>query len=191
VNGIDTRTRGIDVVGSYRLPDTGFGRVVFTAGYNYNRTRITDRAALPSLPGLVLFARPESRRLTDGQPRSKINLGIDWDSGIFGATARTNRYGSVFIPGTDLNLATPVGAAPNDFTLSPRWITDLELRVEPFGRDRGIQLAVGANNVFDVYPDRLPAGGVFGANNFFLAYSSFSPFGFNGRFVYGRASIEF
>jgi iron complex outermembrane receptor protein len=191
VNGIDTRTRGIDVVGSYRLPDTGFGRLVFTAGYNYNKTRITDRAVLPSLPGLVLFARPESRRLTDGQPRSKINLGVDWDSGIFGATARANRYGSVFIPGTDLNLATPVGAAPNDFTLSPRWITDLELRVEPFGRDRGIQFAVGANNVFDVYPDRLPAGGVFGANNFFLAYSSFSPFGFNGRFVYGRASIEF
>jgi iron complex outermembrane receptor protein len=45
--------------------------------------------------------------------------------------------------------------------------------------------------LFDVYPDRLPAGGIFGLNNFFLAYSSFSPFGFNGRFVYGRASIEF
>ncbi len=191
VNGIDTRTRGIDIVGSYRLPDMGLGRITLTAGYNYNKTVITDRAVLPSLPGLVLFARPESTRLTDGQPRSKINLGVEWTSGIFGATARTNRYGSVFIPGTDLNLATPIGAAPNDFTLGPRWITDVELRVQPFGRERGIELAVGSNNVFDVYPDRLPAGGVFGNNNFFLAYSSFSPFGFNGRFVYGRVAIDF
>jgi iron complex outermembrane receptor protein len=28
-------------------------------------------------------------------------------------------------------------------------------------------------------------------NNYFLPYSSFSPFGFNGRFVYGRVSYQF
>jgi iron complex outermembrane receptor protein len=191
VNGIDTRTRGLDIVGSYRLPDMGLGRFTLTAGYNYNKTTITDRAVLPSLPGLVLFARPESTRLTNGQPRSKINLGLDWSAGIFAATARTNRYGSVFIPGTDLNIATPIGAAPNDITLSPRWITDLEIRVQPFGEEAGFEFALGSNNIFDVYPDRLPAGGVFGLNNFFLAYSSFSPFGFNGRYIYGRVAVEF
>ena len=191
VNGIDTRTRGLDIIGSYRLPDMGLGRVTLTAGYNYNKTTITERAVLPSLPGLVLFARPESTRLTNGQPRSKINLGLDWSAGIFAATARTNRYGSVFIPGTDLNIATPIGAAPNDITLSPRWITDLEIRVQPFGEEAGFEFALGSNNIFDVYPDRLPAGGVFGLNNFFLAYSSFSPFGFNGRYIYGRVAVEF
>jgi iron complex outermembrane receptor protein len=191
VNGIDTRTQGIDIVGSYRMPDLGLGRITLTAGYNYNRTRITDRAALPSLPGLTLFARPESLRLTNGQPRSKVNLGLDWDYSIFGLTARTNRYGSVLIPGTTTDINVPIGASPTDFTLSPRWITDVELRFHPLGRDRGLELAVGANNVFDVYPDRLPAGGIFGLNNFFLPYSSFSPFGFNGRFVYGRVAVEF
>ena len=29
------------------------------------------------------------------------------------------------------------------------------------------------------------------ANNYFLPFSSFSPFGFNGRFVYGRVSYRF
>jgi iron complex outermembrane receptor protein len=191
VNGIDTRTQGIDVVGTYRVPDLGFGRLLLTAGFNYNKTKITDRKSLPSLPGLVLFARPESLRLTLGQPRDKLNFSADWDSGIFGATARTNRYGKVFIPSGDASLAIAPGDAPADITLSPRWITDLELRVKPFGSERGIELAVGANNVFDVYPDRLPAGGVFGNNNFFLPYSSFSPFGFNGRFLYGRVSVNF
>jgi iron complex outermembrane recepter protein len=191
VNGIDTTTEGIDIVGSYRLPDMGIGRLTLTAGFNYNKTNITDRAALPSLPGLVLFARPESLRLTDGQPRSKINLGLDWSAGMFGFTARTNRYGKVLIPGTTTDISVPVGASPTDIILSPRWITDVELRVRPLGDERGLELALGANNVFDVYPDRLPAGGIFGLNNFFLPYSNFSPFGFNGRFVYGRASIEF
>ena len=191
VNGIDTRTRGIDIIGSYRLPDWGVGRFTLTAGYNYNKTEITARAALPSLPGLTLFARPESLRLSHGQPRSKINLGLDWNYGPIGFTARTNRYGKVLIPGVDTNIAIPVGGSATDITLSPKWITDTEIRVRPFGEGRGFELAVGANNVFDVYPDRLPAGGIFGLNNFFLPYSSFSPFGFNGRFVYGRMSFEF
>ncbi|HWT11803.1 MAG TPA: TonB-dependent receptor [Allosphingosinicella sp.] len=191
VNGIDTRTRGLDIVGSYRLPDMGIGRLSLTAGYNYNKTRITDRAALPSLPGLTLFARPESLRLTHGQPRSKINLGIDWSMGMFGFTGRTNRYGRVLIPGTDTNIAIPIGGSATDITLSPKWITDAELRIRPLGREGALEVAVGANNLFDVYPDRLPAGGIFGLNNFFLPYSSFSPFGFNGRFVYGRVSVEF
>ena len=74
VNGIDTRTRGVDIVGSYRLPDLGIGRLTLTAGYNYNNTSITERAVLPSLPGLTLFARPESLRLTEGQPRGTCTV---------------------------------------------------------------------------------------------------------------------
>ena len=31
----------------------------------------------------------------------------------------------------------------------------------------------------------------YSANNYFLPFSSFSPFGFNGRYLYGRVSINF
>lgn len=179
INGIDTRTTGLDVVGTYRVPDMGMGSVMLTAGYNRNRTRITDRAALATLPGLTLFGRQESLRLEEGQPRTKINLGVDWDYDILGATVRSNRYGRVLSPGP---------AANTDIVLEPKWITDIELRLKAV---QGLELAVGANNVFDVYPTRLPAGGIFGANNHFLPYSSFSPFGFNGRFVYGRVAVQF
>ncbi|MFN3944833.1 MAG: TonB-dependent receptor plug domain-containing protein [Allosphingosinicella sp.] len=179
INGIDTRTTGLDIVGTYRIPDMGMGSLMLTAGYNRNRTRITDRAVLPTLPGLTLFGRQESLRIEQGQPRSKINLGVDWDLNAVGATVRTNRYGKVLAPGA---------TAPTDIELEPRWITDAEIRLKPIG---GIELAIGANNVFDVYPTRLPAGGIFGANNYFLPYSSFSPFGFNGRFVYARVAATF
>jgi iron complex outermembrane receptor protein len=192
VNGIDTRTQGLDIVGSYRLPDFGAGRFTLTAGYNINDTKITGRRTFSGFTAQRLFARPESFRLTDGQPSNKFNAGIDWEAGPAGMTLRANRYGKVFLPGPSLDITIPMGAAPGDVTLSPKWIVDLEFRFRPV---QPVQLAVGANNLLDEYPDRLPFGTVngfnFGLNNSFLPYSSQSPFGFSGRFVYGRLSVDF
>jgi iron complex outermembrane receptor protein len=193
INGVDTRTEGLDVVASYRFPDFGAGRFTFTAGFNLNDTKITDRATILGFNAQRLFARPESFRLTDGQPASKLNLGLDWELAPFGATLRANRFGSVFLPiGSNPDITIPKGAAPGDITLSPKWVVDLEAR---FNVVEAVQLAVGANNLFDEYPDRLPFGVVngfnFGLNQSFLPYSSQSPFGFSGRFVYGRVSVTF
>ncbi|HEV2599396.1 TonB-dependent receptor [Sphingopyxis sp.] len=192
INGIDTRTQGLDIVGSYRLPDFGVGKVTLTAGYNLNDTKITDRRTFSGFTAQRLFARPESFRLTDGQPSNKLNVALDWESGPAGLTLRANRYGKVFLPGPSLDITVPKGAAPGDVTLTPKWVVDLELRFRPV---EPVQLAIGANNLLDEYPDRLPFGTVdgfnFGLNNSFLPYSSQSPFGFSGRFVYGRLSVDF
>jgi iron complex outermembrane receptor protein len=192
INGIDTRTQGLDVVASYRLPDMGIGKLTLTAGYNLNETKITDRRVFSGFTAGRLFARAESLRLTDGQPSNKLNVGLDWESGPAGLTLRGNRYGSVFIPGPSGDITIPKGAAPGDLTLSPKWVVDLEARFRPVP---AVQLAVGANNLLDEYPDRLPYGVVggydYGLNNSYLPYSSFSPFGFSGRFVYGRVSVDF
>ena len=192
INGIDTRTEGLDIVGSYRMPDFGMGKLTLTAGYNINKTEITDRRTFSGFTAARLFARAESFRLTDGQPSNKLNLGLDWELGRFELTARANRYGEVFLPGPSGDITIAEGKAPGDLTLSPKWIADLELRyqlLEP------VQLAIGANNLFDEYPDRLPYGTVngynWGLNNSFLPYSSQSPFGFSGRFLYGRVSVTF
>ena len=174
------------------MPDFGAGKFTLTAGYNINDNKITDRRTFSGFTAQRLFARPESFRLTDGQPSNKLNIGLDWEAGKFGLTARGNRYGSVFLPGPSLDITIPKGSAPGDITLSPKWVMDLEVRFNPV---EAVQLAVGANNLLDEYPDRLPFGTVngfnFGLNNSFLPYSSQSPFGFSGRFVYGRVSVEF
>lgn len=194
INGVDTRTRGLDLVATYRIPDIGGGRLNLTSGFNYNKTKITRNAprpgALASIPGIELFGRQESLRLEQGQPRTKINASADFDRGWFGATLRATRYGRVLAAGADLF---------NDVELAPKTITDLELRFQPLGER--VNLAVGSNNIFDVYPTNSPRGrGVnpdtgqpanFSANNYFLPFSSFSPFGFNGRYLYGRVSVNF
>ncbi|MEA3014514.1 MAG: iron complex outerrane recepter protein [Sphingomonadales bacterium] len=202
VNGLDTRTHGIDAVASYRFRP-GFGTWTLTAAYNYNRTRIQRRlnnlGPLATIPGIVLFGRVEGIRFTDGQPRDKIVLSADGQLGDFGLTVRTTRFGEVIAPGATAPLADPLSLTllgPDDIRLGAKWITDLELRFRAFDH---LDLAIGADNVFDVYPDRSPfgarpasaGGGVYPINQYYLPYSGFSPFGFNGRFLYARASIDF
>ncbi|MBA3879772.1 MAG: hypothetical protein C0500_08655 [Sphingobium sp.] len=197
VNGVNTRTQGVDIVGTYRFPDFGLGKFRLTAGFNYNETRITRRAALsiPTLANSVLFGRTESFRLTDGQPRDKINLALDWTLDDLNVTVRTNRFGSVSSAGsggvtvTNGNVTIPaLGTQPGDLTLTPKWITDLQITAKIF---KHYELSAGVDNVFDVYPDRTPTVAGFTPNSFFLPYSSLSPFGFNGRFVYVRGTVNF
>jgi len=203
INGLDTTTRGIDLVGTYRFRAGDIGTWNLTAAYNYNKTKIDKRldavGPLAQIPGIVLFGRVEGIRFTNGQPRDKIVLSADGDIRQFGITARTTRYGKVVSPGATAPIADPLSLTaygPDDIFLSAKWITDLEVRMKVLG-DRA-EIALGANNVFDVYPDRSPfgarpasVGGVYPANQEYIPYSIFSPFGFNGRFLYGRLAVNF
>lgn len=201
INGLNTRTQGVDAVLNWRLPIEGIGKWSVTAAYNYNKQKIlarkNDLGPLATIPGLILFGRVEGIRFTEGQPRDKVVLSLDGDVGMFGLTARTTRYGKVTSPGSASPLSgDPLTAyGPDDIVLSPKWITDLELRVKPMDR---VSFAIGADNLLDVYPDRSPfgprpasIGGVYPANQQYIPFSIFSPFGFNGRYLYARASVEF
>ncbi len=200
INGLDTTTQGIDAIASYRLRTGAVGDWTLTAAYNLNDTKINRRinalGPLASIPGLVLFGRVEGLRFTDGQPSDKLVLSADGKIGDLGITARSTHYGKVIAPGAAAPISNPASLVllgPDDVTLSPKWITDLELRYTLFDR---FDLAVGANNLFDIYPDRVPqgprpTGGFYPANAQYLPYSGFSPFGFNGRFLYARVGVKF
>ena len=203
INGLNTRTQGVDAVMNWRLPFEGIGKWSFTAAYNYNDQKIlkykNELGSLAAIPNLILFGRVESIRFTEGQPRDKVVLSLDGDLGKFGITARTTRYGKVVSPGS----AAPLGAdatsltayGPDDIFLNAKWISDLELRYKPTD---AISIAVGADNLFDVYPDRSPwglrpasVGGSYPANQQYIPFSIFSPFGFNGRYLYARVGVDF
>jgi len=201
INGLDTTTRGLDVIGTYRFAAGGLGRWNLTAALNLNETKINKRldalGPLAEIPDLVLFGRQEGIRLTEGQPKNKIVLSADGDIGDFGVTARTTRYGKVVAVEATAPLApnatSLTALSPDDQVLSAKWITDLELRYTVMKR---VDLAIGANNLFDVYPDRRPFGvrpdGALYPQNFqYIPYSSGSPFGFNGRFLYARIGVGF
>jgi iron complex outermembrane recepter protein len=202
INGLDTKTKGLDAVASYRIPEGKFGSWTLTAAYNKNETSIKRRinalGPLATIPGIVLFGRVEGLRFTDGQPKNKIVFSADGKIGGFGITARTTRFGKVTSPGAATPITAPTSLTalgPDDIVLRPKWISDLELRFSPV---ESIDLAIGANNVFDIYPDRSPigprpasVGGSYPINQYYLPYSGFSPFGFNGRFLYARVGVKF
>ena len=193
VNGVDTRTRGLDAVATYRFSLGSLGRLSATAGYNYNKTSLKRILAAPgplaNIPGLVLFGRQEQLRLVQGQPRDKINVSLDYDYHWLGATVRANRYGDVLGAGVDQF---------GDVLLEPKWITDAEIRAQLLDR---YEIAIGANNLFDVYPTKIPTGlgtdpvtnaaRAYPATNYVAPFSAFSPFGFNGRYLYVRGSVRF
>ncbi len=202
INGLDTTTRGLDVVGVYRFGLGNLGNWSLSAAYNYNQNKIDRRlnalGPLAQIPGLVLFGRVEGIRFTDGQPEDKLVLSADGSVGAFGISARTTRYGEVISPGAAVPLATPTSLTalgPDDLRLRPKWITDLEVR---YTFREHATFAVGANNLFDVYPTRRPTGarpasvgGAYPVDAYYQPYSTFSPFGFNGRFLYGRFTAQF
>ncbi len=202
INGLDTTTQGVDAVATYRANLGGLGAWNFSAAYNYTQNQIDKRlnnlGSLAQIPGLVLFGRVEGIRFERGQPRTKVVLATDGKIAGVGISARTTRYGSVISPettaplGADATSLTALG--PDDQRLSPKWITDFSLSYQL----SALQLTLGVDNAFDVYPDRRPfgnrpasVGGTYPATYQFLPYSGFSPFGFNGRFLYARAAINF
>ena len=62
---------------------------------------------------------------------------------------------------------------------------DLEGRVTVANR---FNVAIGAENLLDKYPDMFPASRNTTGNT---PFSNYAPFGRSGRFVYGRLSVSF
>lgn len=176
LNGADTETTGVDIVANYDWTVDQVGDFTATLGFNWNEielSNIQSTGVLSELdPPPTIFGRVEQLRLEQGTPSEKIIAGLDWDRDRLGGFVRATRFGEVYAPN-----ATP----ENDFTLDPQWVVDIEGDVDVTER---LNFAVGANNVFDSYPDRTPDNL---SLNGVLAFSSFAPAGFNGRYVYARA----
>ncbi|WP_213269229.1 TonB-dependent receptor [Hyphomonas sp.] len=180
LNGVDTETQGVDIIANYAFPDTEIGTFRGTVGANFNKTEVTDVPAVPQLaalsPAPVLFGRVNVLTLEEGAPKDKFTGQLDWSNGPFAATLRAIRYGEVLVPS-----ANPA----NDYTLDPKTVIDLEAR---YTWNDLLTLAVGADNILDEYPDAAPAN-FNGTGN--TPFSSYGPFGYSGRFVYTKATLNF
>jgi iron complex outermembrane recepter protein len=185
-NAIDTETRGFDVVANYGILLGDAGTFRLTGGYNQSRTRVTRVSSTP--PELTafqeaLFGRVERGRIEDGQPRNNINLTLNHAVRGFAVNLHNQRFGEV----TSRNI-NPSGEL--DQTFAAKWITDLDLS---YRLPQRVRLAVGANNLFDVYPEEWKdfdrgVSGALTTNGIYRFPGGISPFGFNGRFVYLRLS---
>ena len=177
INGVETETRGIDVVASYALQTDDWGDFDFTFGANFTETEVTDAPTSEVLPGVSLFARREIARFEVGQPENKLIASADWSRGPFAGFVRATRFGETIDPGSAAD-------GSGDEELSPKTIVDAEFSADI---TEGLNLAFGANNVFDEYPDvTAETPSLDGTFSRIFPFSGFSPFGFSGRYIYGR-----
>ena len=178
-NAIDTRTKGLDVVATYRL-DTDFGDFQFNAGYNKNEAKITgivdNPPELVALGDYVIFDRSKQGAITDALPDSKITLGANWDIGKFKTNIRATRFGSY----TVRNASNPSA----DYDVDPAWIADLEVGYE---FSEVFSVFAGANNIFNEYPDQIREPGATNGSNM---YDTLAPFGFTGGSWFVRGTYK-
>ena len=179
-NAIDTRTRGVDVVGTWAIP-LAASNLDLTASYNYNKTEIERIAPNPAVlsslgANLERIGRDERGRIEEATPRDKFALGADWSLQHWDFLATATRYGEF------VNRHATVPAQDQSF--NPKWTLDTAVSFRP---NQSWTFTVGADNVLDEYPDQA----IFpNSTSGLIPYSLYSPFGFNGRYVYGRINYK-
>jgi len=182
INGVDTETTGVDLVVSVPLVTGAAGRFDFQLVGNYNKTEVTrvpETVPLGALsPPPPLFARSNVLTFEEGTPRTKLGVNAAWRLMRYAATVRVTRYGEALDP-------DPGNAPALDAVLGAKTLVDLEGRFDILDN---LRLAVGAENLFDEYPDAYPTSRNTTGNT---PYSNYAPFGRSGRFVYGRLAFSF
>jgi iron complex outermembrane receptor protein len=189
-NGLDTRTDGVDVNASLRTR-AGSGTLDFVGAFNFTRNRITRVDPLPA----VLATSAETGLIdtvtwigiTEERPDWRATLTANYASGPFRLLGRASYYGK-------FSSAQPGFCDLCRERYGAKTLFDAEIGYR-FGR---FALAAGARNLLNTFPDQPSStvdvgGGDTSAdynNNFGLfPWAAASPFGYNGRYLYGRVEV--
>lgn len=175
-NGFDTRTSGFDFVTNYRTELAG-GPLSLTLAYNYNKSKVTDFD-----PSVI---SPAQRfNISNLPPKHRVNASANWQIGNFSINARENYYSS---------WANQLEYPGQRF--GSKFVTDLDISYTFADR---YTLTVGANNLFDTYPDRIAptaTNPIYALTNSLadgqVYPRSGGPFGINGGFYYVRVAIDY
>jgi len=212
-NAIKTNTAGLDVVLTNRFTLGTKSNLLLSVAGNLNKTVVREVKGSPAIEGNAalkakLFDRLERSRFESSVPKNKLNLTANLTLDKLSFVARTVRFGEV----TYLNAVDPTIPANNlpvemDQTFTPKWVSDFSVS---YAANKSLTVTVGANNIFDVYPDQLyisprnnedNLSGIAGqtysgsldntSNGRFLYPRAVSQFGFTGRYVYGKIAYTF
>ena len=179
-NAIDTRTKGFDAVLAYRTAVGETGTLSSSLSFNYNKTKIIgvidNPPELDALgPDYVLFGRSvQGAPLRN--PKTKAVWTTSYRNAKLGATVQVTRYGSYQQIATDPN---------DDEIVNGKIITNAEVS---YNLTDTLQVAVGANNLFNVYPDWIDEPSVNRGNGFLPGGVGY---GISGGSYYVRVGVNF
>lgn len=182
-NAVDTETTGVDVVVNYvtqwnggTLNLTGSGNITSTDVKSINVPQsIADEFTAGSAEAIatVLFNREEANRLETALPRQAASASARYSRGKVNAGVRSNYYGNVLYRPTNSDLDEDFGA---------KLLFDADIGIDV---SESVMLQVGANNIFNTFPDRHQLDANISNGNFPFS-RRVTQFGTNGGFYYAR-----
>jgi len=188
-NGLDTRTRGVDLVVNFDTPVSGLGTIHWSLTGNYSKTKVTHTRATPApiaASGQQLFDAVAISTLEAATPRVRVILAGLYRSGRWTVSAKERFYGNAWNyqdPGDGQFYRDNTGSA---------FITDLDVG---FALTRALSLSVGADNLFDKRPNRVNAEALAiqgaGGSPAVEIYPKFTAWGINGGYYYARLRLGF
>jgi iron complex outermembrane receptor protein len=173
-NGVNTRTRGVDVTFDYLSYLGDYGKIQWVASANF------DNVALTRIDPGAQFTPDVLSEIKNDTPRSKIILQAAWSLSPWSVLARVTRYGqSVEVLADGNSGSYPFTANRN----RPAWIGDIEFgyKITP-----DLTFVLGADNFTDKYAAHTTAGSRY---HNAVMYIPSSPYGIDGGFYYGRLSF--
>ena len=183
-NAINTRTFGIDLVlnGFYNFPKS---TLYYTLAANLNKTHLFGKIQTPrnispdDVNTNILFNRADKASIEKGQPQDKIILSITYQMGKMGFVLNNTRFGRT-------DVFNQFNAALDEF-YTPKILTDISIN---YKAKSWMTITVGANNVFNVYPDKLKYYQN-SAQGIFIYNPEASPFGFYGGYYFVSMAFSF
>ena len=178
-NGIDTETTGLDIVATMK-EDVANGSLLLKAALNFNDTEVTNKGDLETPEVLAnytsqsLLGRQNTVRYESSSPKENFQLSATLQKPTSTWMWKLNRWGEVTIPASSVE---------REQVLSSKWTVDMEYSWQ---LNSQVRMALGANNLLDVYPDKTIKRNSF---NGIFQHSGYSPFGFNGRYIYTRLDM--
>lgn len=207
-NQVDTRTRGIDVVATYRVPVSDDAELSLTLAGTHAATEVVSQRATPAALVAGASATNQAAPLVGltaielievAQPRTKVLASANLEVGDVTFGTRASYFGSVKAFSTGLSATDPnveCNAANRCVqTFGGKTLFDLTLT---YRVTESFSLTAGANNVFDTYPDKWNArrdGFVGEAASYSNGQTPYTrnagQFGFNGAYYYITANMNF
>jgi iron complex outermembrane receptor protein len=200
VNAIDTRTKGLELVLSYNKPINQDNKIGINVAYSNMATSLL--ANRKTSTGVEVVNSDAAAYITDGLPKDKLILSLNYNYKKLGFTLRSTRFGEVTDPlalydidknndGKFANYKDASGATVVEVNgkvqdpFSAKFITDLSLNYNIL---KDLSISLGVNNMFDIYPDLLLKPQL--VNEVIFSRRT-NQFGTQGRFLHTTVNYKF
>lgn len=205
-NAIDTRARGLEAVLAYNKKFLKKHSLRTTLAMTFiDNAVMKDANGNPIIHASDLlisggqlgnyFNREDQSRVEVATPKNKISLTFNYKVSKFGAMLRFVNFGKVTYLDPSINPANPAGFStnvftgqkePTDQTFSAKTVTDLSFSYEVI---KSLTATIGANNLFDIYPDVQNHSGNMSSGRFVFS-RRVQQMGFNGAYYFARLKFN-